>query len=61
MLSREVMGFELHLAIVVLAAVRRKDREGSKGSRKPVRRPFITPPQAEVKMAWTRVEAVELE
>ena len=53
------MGFELHLAIVVLAAVRRKDREGSKGSRKPVRRPFITPPQAEVKMAWTRVEAVE--
>ena len=61
MLSREVMGFELHLAIVVLAAVRRKDREGSKGSRKPVRRPFITPAQAEVKMAWTRVEAVELE
>lgn len=29
MLSREVMGFELHLAIVVLAAVRGKDREGS--------------------------------
>ena len=61
MLSREVMGYELHLAIVFLSAVRRKDREGSKGSRKPVRRPFITPAQAEVKMAWTRVEAVELE
>ena len=33
MLNGEVMGFELHLSIVVLAAIWRKDREGSKGSR----------------------------